>query len=168
MSRRKVKYRRSGLPPEVHALWNEVLGEIPGIFARLAFLASLRDEAMGRYSYFRLKPLVSDDAVDRFLRQQHHAAFKEWLVLPLARRRADFERFLASPHGHRRQILTVCAVLTPPGWYAPLDIEEHEWMLHISDLAVIFGPMLVEYGFSAGERKPATALKVVTDYYALW
>ncbi len=156
------------MPPEVQAVWTEVIAEIPGVFARLAFLASLRDERTGRYFYFRLKPLVSDDAVDRFLRQQHHAAFKQWLVLPLVRQRADFERFLASRHGHRRQVLTVCAVLTPPGWYAPHEIEEHERMLYISDLAALFGPMFVEYGLSAAERNPATALKLVTDYYALW
>ncbi len=150
------------------ALWGEYIASTPSLFRRLALLASLREASTGLYSHFRLKPLLGERATDRFLRQQHHATFDAWLAVTLEQQRADFGCFLTTTEGHRRQILVMCAVLTPHPWYAPDDVPEHELRLFLADLEALLEPLYMEYGVRAAERDAEASLDSLTDYCALW
>lgn len=157
-------------PPaeSVLKLWSEYVRATPNIFRRLAFLASLRDDATGRYSHYRLRWLLGDEATDRFLREQHRSTFADWLALNLEQQHSDFECFLSTAEGHRRQILVMCAVLTPHAWYVPRGVPEHESRLFLADFAALLELLYVKYGLIAAERDKESALERITDYCALW
>jgi hypothetical protein len=164
----KLERRPDSAASAAVALWGEYVAATPSLFRRLALLASLRDASTARYSHYRLKPLLGEEATDRFLREQHLETFAKWLGLTLEKQRLDFECFLSTTEGHRRQILVMCAVLTPHDWYAPQEVPEHELRLFLADLAALLEPLYQEYGVRAGERDPEASMDSLTDYCALW
>ncbi len=134
--------------PSLYALkvWDDYVRATPSIFRRLAFLASLRNSANGQYDHARLRPLLGADATNQFLGEQHRTTFAEWLTLNLQQQSSDFERFLASPEGYRRQILVMFTVLLPHRWYVPQNVPEYELRLFLADFEAVLVRFYAEYG----------------------
>jgi hypothetical protein len=76
-------------------LWRATLSQIPTVFGRLAYLASLRDPVTGRYALSRLAATDPED-VDRGLCQGHYQVFFQWLTSNLADQKADLDEYLGA------------------------------------------------------------------------
>jgi len=74
--------------------WRKTLWEIPTVFGRLVYVASLRDPATGGYSHDLLNQMNADEA-DRTLRQAHHQIFFQWLTFNLADQKVDLDEYFS-------------------------------------------------------------------------
>ena len=75
------------------------LAAIPGLFARLSYVASLRDLSSGRYEHSGLSALYPDEAIQQALQLCHEQIFERILESPLANQREDLHACLASMEG---------------------------------------------------------------------
>jgi hypothetical protein len=75
------------------------LAGIPGLFARLSYLASLRDLSSGRYEHAGLSALYPEEAIQRALQLCHEQIFERILESPLASQQEDLRVCLASMEG---------------------------------------------------------------------
>lgn len=75
------------------------LAGIPGLFARLAYLASLRDLSSGRYEHAGLAALYPDAAIQQALQLCHEQIFERILEAPLSGQEEDLRTCLAGMEG---------------------------------------------------------------------
>src|SRR2546425_3992137 len=75
------------------------LSAIPGMFARLTYLSSLRDLSSGAYEHSGLEALYPSEAVKQALEQCHLELFKRILEVPLEAQVEDLRAFLARMQG---------------------------------------------------------------------
>ena len=75
------------------------LAGIPGLFARLAYLASLRDLSSGRYEHAGLAALYPDAAIQQALQLCHEQIFERTLEAPLSAQQEDLRACLAGMEG---------------------------------------------------------------------
>jgi len=75
------------------------LAGIPGLFARLAYIASLRDLSSGRYEHAGLLAIYPDEAVQQALQLCHEQIFERILESPLFSQREDLRACLAGMEG---------------------------------------------------------------------
>ena len=75
------------------------LVEIPGEFARLAYMGSLRDLSTGRYEHAGLAALYPDDATQLALQLCHEEIFERVLEAALERQLEDLKECLARMPG---------------------------------------------------------------------
>src|ERR1700704_2071688 len=75
------------------------LAGIPGLFARLAYLASLRDLSSGRYEHAGLAALYPDEAVQQALQLCHEQIFERVLESPLLSQQEDLRVCLGAMQG---------------------------------------------------------------------
>ncbi len=77
-------------------LWKHTLSQIPTIYGRLVYLASLRDPNSGSYRHHGLSAAFGREQSTYALRKSHEQTFLEWLTIPLAAKNADFRAYLQS------------------------------------------------------------------------
>jgi hypothetical protein len=70
------------------------LAAIPSVFARLTYLASLRDLSSGRYEHAGLWALYRQEAVQQALEQCHEEIFERILETPLSEQERDLKVYL--------------------------------------------------------------------------
>jgi hypothetical protein len=75
------------------------LAGIPGLFARLTYLSSLRDLSSGRYDHAGLAALYPDAAVQQALQLCHEQIFERILEAPLSIQEEDLRACLAGMEG---------------------------------------------------------------------
>jgi hypothetical protein len=75
------------------------LADIPGLYARLVYLASLRDLSSGRYEHAGLAALYPDAAVQQALQLCHEQIFERILEAPLSTQQEDLRACLAGMEG---------------------------------------------------------------------
>ena len=77
-------------------LWKHTLSQIPSIYGRLVYLASLRDPNSGAYRHHGLSAAFGREQSTYALKKSHEQTFLEWLTMPLAAKNADFRAYLQS------------------------------------------------------------------------
>jgi hypothetical protein len=75
------------------------LAGIPGLFARLAYLSSLRDLSSGRYDHAGLAALYPDAAIQQALQLCHEQIFERILEAPLSNQELDLRTCLTCMEG---------------------------------------------------------------------
>ncbi len=75
------------------------LAGIPGLFARLAYMASLRDLSSGRYDHAGLSALYPDAAIQQALQLCHEQIFERLLEAPLSTQEEDLRSCLQGMEG---------------------------------------------------------------------
>ena len=75
------------------------LAGIPGLFARLAYMASLRDLSSGRYDHAGLAALYPDVAIQQALQLCHEQILERILESPLSSQEEDLQACLAGMEG---------------------------------------------------------------------
>ncbi len=75
------------------------LAEIPGLYARLVYIASLRDLSSGRYEHAGLAALYPDAAIQQALQLCHEQIFERILEAPLSTQEEDLRACLAGMEG---------------------------------------------------------------------
>ena len=75
------------------------LAGIPGLFARLSYVSSLRDLSSGRYEHAGLAALYPDEALQQALQVCHEQVFEKVLEMPLSGQQEDLRACLAGMSG---------------------------------------------------------------------
>ena len=75
--------------------WRKALSQIPTVFGRLVYLASLRNPETGGYSHALLSQAMNEEEADRLLRQAHHQVFFQWLTFNLADQKTDLDEYFS-------------------------------------------------------------------------
>ncbi len=113
-------------------LWRrKTLEEIPSLFGRLVYLASLRDGGTNHYVHASLTPLLGPEGADRMLCHSHHQVFSEWIGFSLAQQKADLDEYVRIA-GDRKHVLRQYRNLVPP------RAREVERQLYLTDLETLF------------------------------
>ena len=111
------------------AMWRKALGQIPTVFGRLVYMASLRDAVSGRYTHESLVRLQGAEDADRTLCHSHHQVFSEWLGFGLAEQKSDLDDYLRAA-GSTRYALRYRELIPPTA----RDVERQ---LYLTDLETL-------------------------------
>ena len=119
-------------------MWRKTLSQIPTVFGRLTYLASLRDTSSGKYIHDGLMRLLGPEDADRTLCQSHHQVFSEWLGFSLAEQKSDLDEYL-SIAGSPREALPYRDLVPPTA----RDVERQ---LYLTDLETLLELLKYEHG----------------------
>ena len=75
-------------------LWRHTLSQIPTVYGRLAYLASLRDPNSGAYRHHGLSTAFGREESAKALKESHERIFSEWLNLALVDKSGDLRTYL--------------------------------------------------------------------------
>jgi hypothetical protein len=136
------------------ALWIRDLAQIETLYGRLVYLAALRNPDNGRYEHFGSSPGTSSSLVaSRNLKRIHEAVFRDWIGLPLERKKADIELYMASvDQGERCLLVDAWLRLTPYKNLVPASVQGPERQRHISDFEAILGLFKNVYGVASPDQ----------------
>ena len=81
------------------------LAVIPGLLARLAYVASLRDLSSGRYQHAGLAALYPEEALQQAIGLCHEQVFERILETPLALQEVDLRTCLSAMEGGLRSAI---------------------------------------------------------------
>ena len=130
-------------------LWRNTLSQIPSVFGRLVYLASLRNANNGTYEHYGLALVFGEDEANRALRDSHSAVFAEWLGFNLEQQKADLDLYLAGLFEDKRQVIETWVRLAPYQNLVPASIRSVERRLYINDLTALIELLRNVYGVAA-------------------
>jgi hypothetical protein len=133
-------------------LWRRTLSQIPGVFGRLVYLASLRNSNTGLYEHHGLASAFGEEEADRTLRASHERTFAEWLSFNLENQKLDLDVYLSGLSTDRKTIVKTWLRLAPYRNFIPAAAGAAERALYLSDLAALLDVLRVENGVSAFDR----------------
>lgn len=94
-------------------LWRQTLSQIPTVFGRLVYLASLRDDATGRYVHDALTRLQGSDEADRTLCHSHQQIFSQWISSSLSDQKRDLDQYVMEIGGRIQSLWSHRDVVPP-------------------------------------------------------
>jgi len=134
-------------------LWRNTLSQIPSVFGRLVYLASLRDDNSGRYEHHGLALVFGEEEANKVLKKSHTRVFREWLTFNLEHQKEDLERYLSGLSEDRQTVLTTWLELAPYRTLIPVTLRPLEKRLYLADLKAL----LVLLGNAHGVAVPDPA-----------
>ena len=127
-------------------LWSRELAQIETAYGRLVYLAALRNPNTGRYEHYA----SPDQSAGPALRGIHESIFKEWIGIPLERKKADIELYIAGlDQIDKAELIDAWLRLTPYKNLVPASIQGPERQTHISDFEAILGLLKNVYGVAS-------------------
>jgi hypothetical protein len=130
-------------------LWRNTLSQIPTVFGRLVYLASLRNSNSGNYEHHGLSLVFGEDEANRALKDSHSAVFAEWLSFNLEQQKADLDLYLADLFEDKRLVVENWVRLAPYQNLIPGSARGVERRLYINDLAALMELFRNVYGVAA-------------------
>ena len=130
-------------------LWRNTLCQIPTVFGRLVYLASLRNANSGRYEHHGLSLVFGEEDANRALKKSHFQVFREWLTFDLEQQKVDLELYLAGLNEDKRTVLTTWLELAPYRNLIPFTLRGVEKRLFMIDFRTLLELMGNEHGAAA-------------------
>jgi hypothetical protein len=118
-------------------LWRNTLSQIPAVFGRLVYLASLRNQNNGRYEHYGLALVFGEDEANQALEDSHTTVFAEWLTFNLEQQKADLDLYLAGLFEDKRLVIQTWVRLSPYQNLIPASVRSVERRLYMNDLAAL-------------------------------
>jgi hypothetical protein len=130
-------------------VWRNTLSQIPTVFGRLVYLASLRNTNSGVYEHHGLALIFGEEEASRALKECHSTVFAEWLTFNLEQQKADLDLYLAGLFEDKRQVIENWVRLAPYKNLVPASVRGVERRLYINDLAALMELFRGAYGVAA-------------------
>jgi hypothetical protein len=118
-------------------LWRNTLSQIPSVFGRLVYLASLRNANSGRYEHHGLTLVFGEEDANKALKKSHIQVFREWLSFNLEQQKADLDLYLSGLYEDKRTVLTTWRELAPYRNLVPVRLRGVEKRLYTADLKAL-------------------------------
>lgn len=118
-------------------LWHRTLVQIPTLFGRLTYLASLRNANANSYQHQGLAVRYGPRASQAAIRESHIELLRDWLALPLSARKADLDHYFVELDTPRETVLHNWKRLRPYALCVPVQALKPERELFLGDLEVL-------------------------------
>ena len=128
-------------------LWQRSLSQIPTVFGRLVYLASLYERNSGKYRNSSLELYLNPEEAERVIRHSHHQVFSKWLAFSLAEQKEDLEQYLTGvgpPSEATRNVTHAYRQAIPAG------AREIERQLYLADLETLLELLKAERAAAFG------------------
>jgi hypothetical protein len=133
-------------------LWRRTLAQIPTVFGRLNYLASLRNRDSGCYEHHGLSLLFGPEESSDALQGSHTACFREWLCMDLEQQKADLGLYLTGVPTERRTLLENWLRMAPYRNLLPAAASAAEKDLFLGELETLLRLLSFERGAGPGHR----------------
>ena len=127
-------------------LWRNTLSQIPSVFGRIVYLASLRNLNSGRYEHHGLALVFGEEEANKALKKSHSQVFREWLTFNLEQQKADLDLYLSGLYEDRGTVLATWLELAPYRGLMPTSLRAVERRLYIADLRALLELLGNEHG----------------------
>lgn len=118
-------------------LWRNTISQIPAVFGRLVYLASLRNPNSGSYEHHGLGLVFGEDEANQALKNSHNAVFAEWLSFNIEQQKADLDLYLSGLFEDRRVVVETWIRLAPYRNLLPMGVRTTEKRLYLADFAAL-------------------------------
>jgi hypothetical protein len=130
-------------------LWRNTISQIPTVFGRLVYLASLRNPNNGSYEHHGLSLVFGEDEANKALKNSHSAVFAEWLSFNIEQQKADLDLYISGLFEDKRVVVETWIRLTPYKNLLPVSVRGVERKLYISDFSALLEMSKAAHGVSA-------------------
>jgi hypothetical protein len=130
-------------------LWRNTISQIPSVFGRLVYLASLRNPNNGAYEHHGLALVFGEDEANKALKNSHTAVFSEWLSFNLEQQKADLDLYISGLFEDRRVVVDTWIRLAPYRNLLPTSARAVERRLYLADFTALLEMLKSASGVSA-------------------
>ncbi len=130
-------------------LWRNTISQIPAVFGRLVYLASLRNPNNGCYEHHGLALVFGEEEADKALKNSHAVVFAEWLSFNLEQQKADLDLYISGLIEDKRVVIDTWIRLAPYRNLPPASVRGIERRLYISDFTTLLEIFKAAYGVAA-------------------
>jgi hypothetical protein len=127
-------------------LWRNTISQIPSVFGRLVYLASLRNPNSGSYEHHGLALVFGEDEANKALKTSHSAVFAEWLSFNLEQQKADLDLYISALFEDKRVVIENWIRLAPYRNLLPASVRGVERRLYIADFTALLELFKAAYG----------------------
>jgi len=133
-------------------LWRNTLSQIPSVFGRMVYLASLRNPNSGRYEHHGLALIFGEDEANKALKKSHSQLFAEWLSFNVEQQKADLDLYISGLFEDKRVVVETWLKLAPYRNLIPTTVRGVERRLYIADLTALMELLKNAYAAGAPDR----------------
>jgi hypothetical protein len=129
-------------------LWRNTLQQVPSVFGRLVYLASLRDAVTGKYEHHGLALRFGAAESAKALRRSHAQTFHEWLGFNLEQQKADLDLYLSAALDQKRAVVANWVAEKAFRNYVPNSVKTVERRLYMADMEALIALLKNDLGVS--------------------
>jgi hypothetical protein len=127
-------------------LWRNTISQIPSVFGKLVYLASLRNSNNGCYEHHGLALVFGEDEANKALKNSHSRVFAEWLSFNIEQQKADLDLYISSLFEDKRLVINTWIKLAPYRNLLPASVRGVERRLYIADFTALLALFKAAYG----------------------
>jgi hypothetical protein len=130
-------------------LWRNTISQIPSVFGKLVYLASLRNPNNGAYEHHGLALVFGEDEANKALKNSHTRVFAEWLSFNIEQQKADLDLYISGLFEDKRVVIETWMRLAPYRNLPPASVRGVERRLYIADFTALLELFKAAYGAAA-------------------
>jgi hypothetical protein len=130
-------------------LWRNTISQIPSVFGRLVYLASLRNPNNGSYEHHGLALVFGEDEAAKALKNSHTTVFAEWLSYNLEQQKADLDLYISGLYEDKRVVVETWLRLAPYRNLLPATVKAVERNLYLADFSALLELLRAANGVAA-------------------
>jgi hypothetical protein len=132
-------------------LWRNTISQIPSVFGRLVYLASLRNVNNGSYEHHGLALVFGDEDANKALKNSHNAVFAEWISFNIEQQKADLDLYIAGLFEDKRVVVENWIRLAPYRNLPPASVKGMERRLYLADFTALLDLLKAANGVEAAD-----------------